>query len=80
MLVGYARVSTDDQNLALQHTALKQAGCKRIYEEKVPGAKRDRPALTRMLDQLKGIPARAFYAVDTSRMKVRLGSGQAHQR
>jgi hypothetical protein len=35
---------------------------------------------TRMLDQLKGIPARAFYAVDTSGMKVRLGSGQAHQR
>jgi hypothetical protein len=35
---------------------------------------------TRMLDQLKGIPARAFYAVDTSRMKVRLSSGQAHQR
>ena len=48
MLVGYARVSTDDQNLALQRTALKQAGCKRIYEEKVSGAKRDRPELTRM--------------------------------
>jgi hypothetical protein len=32
-----------------------------------------------MLDQLKGIPARAFYAVDTIGMKVRLGSGQAHQ-
>ncbi|MFL5447445.1 MAG: recombinase family protein [Gemmatimonadales bacterium] len=53
MLVGYARVSTDDQNLTLQRTALKQAGCKRIYEEKVSGAKRDRPALTRMLDQLR---------------------------
>ena len=35
VLVGYARVSTDDQNLTLQRTALKQAGCKRIYEEKV---------------------------------------------
>ena len=34
-------------------TALKQAGCKRIYEEKVSGATRDRPALTRMLDQLR---------------------------
>src|SRR4051812_49455188 len=32
---------------------LKQAGCKRIYEEKVSGATRDRPALTRMLDQLR---------------------------
>src|SRR4051794_41819415 len=39
--------------LTLQRTALKQAGCKRIYEEKVSGAKRDRPALTRMLDQLR---------------------------
>ena len=46
MLVGYARVSTDDQNLTLQRTALKQAGCKRLYEEKVSGATRDRPALT----------------------------------
>src|SRR3954451_17461768 len=53
VLVGYARVSTDDQNLTLQRTALKQAGCKRIYEEKVSGATRDRPALTRMLDQLR---------------------------
>ena len=53
MLVGYARVSTDDQDLTLQRTALKQAGCKRIYEEKVSGATRDRPALTRMLDQLR---------------------------
>src|SRR4051794_14180488 len=41
VLVGYARVSTDDQNLTLQRTTLKQAGCKRIYEEKVSGAKRD---------------------------------------
>ena len=52
MLVGYARVSTDDQDLTLQRTALKQAGCKRLYE-KVSGATRDRPALTRMLDQLR---------------------------
>src|SRR3954447_13475927 len=39
--------------LTLRRTALKQAGCKRIYEEKVSGATRDRPALTRMLDQLR---------------------------
>src|SRR5271167_2804351 len=53
MLVGYARVSTDDQDLTLQRTALKGAGCKRIYEEKVSGAKRSRPELSRMLDQLR---------------------------
>jgi len=53
MLVGYARVSTDDQDLALQRTALKGVGCKRIFEEKVSGAQRSRPELTRMLDQLR---------------------------
>src|ERR1700722_16511743 len=53
MLVGYARVSTDDQDLTLQRTALKGAGCKRIYEEKVSGAKRQRPELIRMLDHLR---------------------------
>lgn len=53
MLIGYARVSTEDQDLTLQRTALKNAGCKRIYEEKVTGAKRTRPQLARMLDQLR---------------------------
>ena len=53
MLVGYARVSTDDQDLTLQRTALKKAGCKRLYEEKVSGGKRQRPELNRMLDQLR---------------------------
>ena len=53
MLIGYARVSTDDQDLTLQRAALKDAGCKRVYEEKVTGAKRDRPQLVRMLDQLR---------------------------
>jgi len=53
MLVGYARVSTDDQELTLQRAALKGAGCRRIYEEKASGAKRARPELTRMLDQLR---------------------------
>lgn len=53
MLMGYARVSTDDQDLTLQRTALKGAGCKRIFEEKISGAKKQRPELTRMLDQLR---------------------------
>ena len=53
MLIGYARVSTEDQDLTLQRSALKGAGCKRVYEEKVTGAKRDRPQLVRMLDQLR---------------------------
>jgi hypothetical protein len=48
MLIGYARVSTDDQNLGLQRTALGEAGCARLYEEKVSGASRNRPELTRL--------------------------------
>jgi DNA invertase Pin-like site-specific DNA recombinase len=53
MLIGYARVSTDDQDLALQRAALKGAGCRRIFEEKVSGATRDRPQLTRLLDHIR---------------------------
>ena len=53
MLIGYARVSTEDQNLTLQRAALNGAGCQRIYEEKISGANRSRPELNRMLDQLR---------------------------
>jgi DNA invertase Pin-like site-specific DNA recombinase len=51
--IGYARVSTEDQRLALQLEALKDAGCKRVFREKVTGTLRDRPELNRMLDQLR---------------------------
>lgn len=53
MLIGYARVSTDDQHLDNQRSALRAAGCQRIYEEKISGAKRDRPELTRLLEHLR---------------------------
>ena len=53
MLLGYARVSTYDQDLTLQKAALKTAGCRRTFEEKVSGAKRARPELERMLEQLR---------------------------
>ena len=53
MRIGYARVSTQDQNLDRQRDQLRQDGCDRIYEEKVSGARSDRPELWRMLDALR---------------------------
>jgi hypothetical protein len=45
MLIGYARVSTVDQNLALQRDALTEAGCQKIFTEQMSGAVAERPAL-----------------------------------
>src|SRR5277367_6482390 len=53
MLVGYARVSTLDQNPQLQIDALKQAGCERLYVEKASGAHRDRPELKAALEYMR---------------------------
>ena len=52
MLIGYARVSADDQDLQLQRTALKEVGRRGIFEENVSGTKRDRPELASLLDQI----------------------------
>jgi len=49
MLVGYARVSTQDQKLELQRDALKEVQCERVFEDKASGAKAARPGLTEAL-------------------------------
>lgn len=53
MKIGYARVSTQDQNLDWQLDALKAEGCERVYTEKVSGKKAERVELNRMLDTLR---------------------------
>src|SRR6266545_3170552 len=53
MRIGYARVSTLDQKLDLQMQALRKAGSKKIFREKISGASRERPELNRMLDQIR---------------------------
>jgi DNA invertase Pin-like site-specific DNA recombinase len=53
MLLGYARVSTDDQDLTHQRASLTAAGCQKIYAEKISGAKRGRPQLERLLGELR---------------------------
>jgi DNA invertase Pin-like site-specific DNA recombinase len=53
MFIGYARVSTQDQDLALQLDALGEAGCGRVFTEKASGAQRDRPQLQAALEYMR---------------------------
>ena len=64
MLVGYMRVSTAEQNLALQRDALEDAGCERLYEDTCSGAVIDRPGLTRAIDNLRAGDALVVWKLD----------------
>ena len=72
MKIGYARVSTRDQNLELQLDALNKAGYETIYQEKVLGASTSRPELERLLKQLRTGDTVYIYKLD------RLGRSLKH--
>lgn len=53
MKIGYARVSTNDQNLDLQKDELMQLGCEKIFDEKISGKNKERPVLKELLQMLR---------------------------
>jgi DNA invertase Pin-like site-specific DNA recombinase len=64
MKIGYARVSTSDQDLALQLDALQSAGCSTIYQEKITGATKERPELQKMLLHLRADDVVVIWKLD----------------
>lgn len=71
-LIGYARVSTAEQNLGLQRDALESAGCETVFEDHASGAKTDRPGLTDALAHLRRGDVLIVWKLD------RLGRSMAH--
>src|SRR3954447_4483072 len=72
MLIGYARVSTLDQSLALQQDALTAAGCEQLYSDTVSGSVTERPGLTQALSHLRAGDTLVVWRLD------RLGRSLPH--
>jgi DNA invertase Pin-like site-specific DNA recombinase len=72
MRVGYARVSTQDQTLALQQDALHEAGCERIFTDTASGARSDRPGLDEAVEYVRGGDTLVVWKLD------RLGRSLPH--
>jgi DNA invertase Pin-like site-specific DNA recombinase len=64
MIFGYARVSTDDQNLNMQVDALVRYGCERIFQERMSGMKKERPVLADLMKILRSGDKVVFYKLD----------------
>lgn len=72
MQIGYVRVSTNDQNTALQRDALERSGCKLIFEDKISGKTSDRPGLKKLLKNLSPGDTLVVWKLD------RLGRSMRH--
>ena len=72
MLIGYARVSKQEQNLSLQRDALKNTGCERIFTDKVTGATTSRSGLDKTIDVLRDGDTLVVWKLD------RLGRSLSH--
>jgi DNA invertase Pin-like site-specific DNA recombinase len=72
MLIGYARISTLDQTLALQQDALTAAGCEQLYTDTVSGSVTERPGLTQALSHLRAGDTLVVWRLD------RLGRSLTH--
>jgi DNA invertase Pin-like site-specific DNA recombinase len=72
MLVGYARVSLPEQQLALQEDALQQAGCEKIYSDTVSSTQAERPGLTMAIEVLRAGDTFVVWKLD------RLGRSLSH--
>ena len=64
MRLGYARVSTRDQNLEMQLDALNKAGCKRVFTDKLSGAQLERPGLKEALSHLREADTLVVWKLD----------------
>lgn len=72
LLIGYARVSTADQTLALQEDALQSAGCEKIFRDVLSGSTTERPGLTEALEYVRSGDVLVVWKLD------RLGRSLAH--
>jgi DNA invertase Pin-like site-specific DNA recombinase len=71
MFIGYARVSTNDQNLDLQIEALAKAGCEKIYEDIISGSRSERPGLNKTLEMLRRGDSLVVWKLDRLGRSVR---------